>query len=48
METFLVLNGHEITATIDEQVKIILQVAASEVKREVFAEWLRVHIKQKL
>lgn len=48
METFLVLNGHEITATIDEQVKIILQVAASEVKREVFTEWLRAHIKQKL
>lgn len=46
METFLVLNGHEINATVDEQVSVVLQVAASEVERETFTEWLRVHIRQ--
>ncbi len=29
METFLVLNGHEIQAAIDEQEMVILRVAAS-------------------
>jgi death-on-curing family protein len=30
MEVFLVLNGHEIRAAVDEQERIILQVAAEE------------------
>jgi len=47
MEMFLVLNGHEISATVDEQVKVVLQVASSEMGREAFTEWLRSHIKQK-
>jgi death-on-curing protein len=44
METFLVLNGHEIKATVDEQQTVLLRVAASEMKREAFLEWLRDHI----
>ena len=44
METFLVLNGHEIKATVDEQQTVLLRVAASEMKREAFLEWLREHI----
>jgi death-on-curing protein len=44
METFLVLNGHEINATVDEQQTVLLRVAASEMKREAFLEWLREHI----
>lgn len=44
METFLVLNSHEIKATVDEQESIVLQVAASQMKREAFVEWLREHI----
>jgi death-on-curing protein len=44
METFLVLNGHEIRASVDEQQSVLLQVAASEMKREAFLEWLREHI----
>ena len=47
METFLVLNGYEIDAPVDEQVRIILQVAAGEAKRETFTEWLRLHIQRK-
>jgi death-on-curing protein len=44
LETFLVLNGHEINATVDEQESALLRVAASEMKREAFLEWLREHI----
>ncbi len=44
METFLVLNGYEIEASVDEQERVILQVAAGEMDRETFAEWLCAHI----
>lgn len=47
METFLVLNGFEIDASVDEQEKVILQVAAGELKREAFTGWLRAHIVEK-
>jgi len=43
MEVFLILNGFEIDASIDEQERAILQVAAGELNREGFTEWLRVH-----
>ncbi|MBI2883349.1 MAG: type II toxin-antitoxin system death-on-curing family toxin [Candidatus Methylomirabilis oxyfera] len=44
MEVFLVLNGYEIRAPVDEQERVILQVAASEIEREEFTAWLRTHI----
>ena len=44
MEVFLVLNGYEIRATVDEQEHVILQVAASEIEREEFTTWLRTHV----
>src|SRR5260370_38203612 len=47
METFLVLNGHEINAPRDEQEQIILQVAEGKVGREDFTGWLRTHIVEK-
>jgi death on curing protein len=40
MEVFLILNGYEINASIDEQEKIILQVASSELNRDNFTKWL--------
>ena len=43
MEVFLVLNGYEIRAAVDEQEDVILQVAASEIDREEFTTWLRTH-----
>lgn len=46
METFLILNGFEIDATVDEQEQIILRVASGELKREDFTKWLRDHIAQ--
>jgi death-on-curing protein len=44
MEVFLFLNGYEIDASVDEQERIILQLAAGELERQAFTEWLRVHV----
>ena len=44
METFLVLNGKEIEAAVDEQERIILGLAAGEMEREEFSEWLAAHL----
>ena len=44
MEVFLILNGYEIDASVDEQEEIILQLAAGELERMAFAEWLRAHV----
>lgn len=41
METFLVLNGYEIDASIDEQENIILQVASSKLGRKELEKWLK-------
>lgn len=43
-EIFLVLNGSEIRASVDEQEKIILRLAAGEFKREELTEWARWHV----
>ncbi|MEH2361943.1 type II toxin-antitoxin system death-on-curing family toxin [Nostoc sp.] len=44
MEVFLVLNGFEINAALDEQEQVILQVASGELGRDKFTEWLRNQI----
>lgn len=44
MEMFLFLNGHEIQATLDEQEKMILGVAAGKVSREAFVAWIQDNI----
>jgi death on curing protein len=44
MEVFLLLNGHEIAASVDEQEKIILDVAGGKVSRIEFGEWIGKHI----
>jgi death-on-curing protein len=41
METFLVLNGYEIVAGVDEQEEVILALAAGTLDREAFVGWLR-------
>ena len=43
METFLLLNGHEIHCGVDEQERIILQLAAGDLSRSAFTEWVRQH-----
>lgn len=44
MELFLVLNGYEIQADADEQERVILSVAASEMDREAWIGWLQNHV----
>lgn len=44
METFLVMNGYELTGDVDEQERVILTLAASTMEREEFTEWVRAHI----
>ena len=47
MEVFLVLNGFEIRASVDEQERIILEVASGKLSRAEFAAWLGAHARQK-
>ncbi len=44
MEIFLLLNGTAFEATLEEQEKIILGVAAGKVDRQELEEWLRAHL----
>jgi death-on-curing protein len=44
METFLILNGFEIEASVDEQERIILDLANGKLGREEFTAWLNNHI----
>ena len=47
MEIFLVLNGFEIKASVDEQEHVILLLAAGEIQRDEFTDWLRAHLVEK-
>ena len=44
MEVFLILNGQEIDAAVDQQERVILAVASGELVREQLADWLRLHV----
>jgi death-on-curing protein len=44
METFLVLNGLEINAFVDEQERVILALASGELERDIFTNWLRQNV----
>ena len=41
MEVFLVINGYEIAAAIDEQEEIMLKLASSKMERSDFIDWLK-------
>ncbi|WP_243458640.1 type II toxin-antitoxin system death-on-curing family toxin [Nostoc sp. UIC 10630] len=45
MEIFLVLNGMEIDASIEEQERVVLLLAAGDLGREEFTEWLRLNLR---
>jgi death-on-curing protein len=47
METFLVLNGWELAAAVDEQEQVILRLAAGSLNREEFAAWVQSHLEQR-
>jgi death-on-curing protein len=44
MAVLLYLNGYKIEASVDEQEQVILQLAAGELERAEFTDWLRAHI----
>ena len=45
MEVFLLLNGVELLATVDEQERLMLDLADGQVTREQLAAWLEQHTK---
>ena len=45
METFLILNGTEIDAAVDDQERLILDLAAARIGRSHLVDWLRQHVK---
>ena len=45
METFLVLNGAEIDAAVDDQERLMLDLAAGRIERSQLTHWLREHLK---
>ena len=47
METFLVLNGSELDAPIDEQERVMLDLAAGRLSRDAFVEWIRGHVRSR-
>ncbi len=44
MAVFLYRNGHEIEASVNEQERVILQLAAGHLERTEFTDWLRTHV----
>lgn len=44
LEVMLVLNGFEISANVDEQERVMLALAAGELSREQFTEWVQQHV----
>jgi len=44
METFLVLNGYEINSSVEEQERVMLELAAGKMSRISLSEWLNTHI----
>jgi death-on-curing protein len=44
MEVFLVLNGFEIDATVNEQERLMLDAASGLTDRAALVEWLKGHI----
>src|SRR4030067_691685 len=44
METFLVLNGCEIRASVDDAERVIVQLAANQTSRDELLAWVTAHI----
>jgi len=47
MDVFLILNGYELEASIDDQERIVLGVASGQTSKMELAEWLSHHIVQR-
>jgi death-on-curing protein len=44
METFLILNGFQIKADVDQQERIILDLAMGKIHGDEFTSWLNDHV----
>jgi death on curing protein len=44
MEVFLVMNGYEILASVDDAEEVILRIASGHMSREQLCGWLEVHL----
>ncbi len=44
MEIFLILNGYELFVNVNEQEKVMLELADGKLTRVDFEEWLSKHI----
>ncbi len=47
METYLVLNGNELEASVDESERMILDVAAGQCDREALLDWIRQRMRER-
>jgi death-on-curing protein len=47
METFLILNGFELAADVNEQERLLFDLAAGKITRQELAAWLGDHITNK-
>ena len=45
MEVFLVLNGHEVDAPVDEQNDVFWRLAAKTLTRDEFTAWVRARVR---
>ncbi|WP_035259107.1 type II toxin-antitoxin system death-on-curing family toxin [Desulfatirhabdium butyrativorans] len=43
MEVFVIMNGYEIWASVDDSEKVILRVASGKMGREEFTDWIEAH-----
>jgi prophage maintenance system killer protein len=44
MESFLLLNGAELQAGVDEQEQVMAALASGQMSRGALTEWLKEHI----
>jgi len=47
VEVFLLLNGYEFQAPMDEQERVMLQLASGEMQRDSFTDWISSHVVSK-
>ncbi len=47
MEIFLLLNGAEVVASVDEQEQVVLRVASGLMSREELSTWLSARIQDR-
>ena len=46
MEAFLILNGFEIIAGVDDQERLMLDVASGQVSRDQLTAWIEQHVRR--